>query len=60
MVNETLKLSFIRDENAEIILPIREVLTDLESGEVVRVAALLYRNMSGLLPESMESDCEDR
>jgi hypothetical protein len=44
----------IQGEEAEIIVPIREVLAGLKSGEEVRMAALLFRNMSGLLPESMD------
>ena len=51
-------LAPIQEEHAEIIIPIREVLSGLESGEEVRMAALLFRNMSGLLPESM--DYKDR
>ena len=59
-VNETgaVSLSPIQGENAEIIIPIREVLAGLESGPEVRMAALLFRNMSGLLPDS--TDYEDR
>ena len=59
-VHETdpMKLSPIQGEDAEIIIPIREVLVGLESGAEVRMAALLFRNMSGLLPESI--DHEDR
>ena len=33
---------------------IREVLAGLESGAEVRMAALLFRNMSGLLPDSTD------
>ena len=51
-------LSPIQGEDAEIIIPIREVLAGLESGAEVRMAALLFRNMSGLLPDS--TDYEDR
>ena len=43
-------LSPIEGEDAEIIIPIREVLEGLDSGAEVRMAALLFRNMSGLLP----------
>ena len=61
-VNETgaVSLSPIQGENAEIIIPIREVLAGLESGAdlEVRMATLLFRNMSGLLPDS--TDYEDR
>ena len=59
-VNETsvATLSPIQGEDAEIIIPIREVLSGLESGEEVRMAALLFRNMSGLLPDRI--DYEDR
>ena len=44
-------LSPIHGEDAEIIIPIREVLVGLEGGAKVRMAALLFRNMSGLLPD---------
>jgi hypothetical protein len=59
-VNEAsaVSLSPIQGENAEIIIPLREVLAGLESGAEVRMAALLFRNMSGLLPDS--TDYEDR
>ena len=59
-VNETsvATLSPIQGEDAEIIIPIREVLSGLESGEGLRMATLLFRNMSGLLPDRI--DYEDR
>lgn len=41
-------------EDVEILIPVREVLEGLESGVEVRMAALLFRNMSGLLPESVD------
>ena len=47
-------LSPIQGEDTEIIIPIREVLSGLESGEEVRMAALLFRNMSGLLPDRID------
>ena len=55
-MNETsaATLSPIQGEDAEIIIPIREVLSGLESGEEVRMAALLFRNMSGLLPDRID------
>ena len=46
-------LSPIQGEDAEIIIPMREVLVGLESGAKVRMAAILFRNMSGLLPENV-------
>ena len=51
-------LSPIQGEDAEIIIPIREVLKGLESGAEVKMAALLFRNMSGLLPDRIRY--EDR
>ena len=51
-------LAPIQGEDAEIIVPVTEVLTGLNNREKVRMAALLFRNMSGLLPESI--DYEDR
>lgn len=47
-------LSPIHGEDAEIVIPIREVLGGLESGAEVTMAALLFKNMSGLLPESID------
>ena len=47
-------LSPIQGEDAEIMIPIREVLSGLESGAEVRMAALLFRNMSGLLPDRID------
>ena len=57
-VNETstATLSPIREEDAEISIPIREVLAGIESGAEVRMAAFLFRNMSGLLPERVDYD----
>ena len=53
-VSTTATLSPIEGEDAEIIIPIREVLEGLDSGAEVRMAALLFRNMSGLLPEKID------
>ena len=53
-----MELTPIQGEDAEIIIPLNKVLAGLESGAEVRMAALLFRNMSGLLPESI--DYEDR
>ena len=57
-VNETstATLSPIREEDAEISIPIVEVLAGIESGAEVRMAAFLFRNMSGLLPERVDYD----
>ena len=49
-------LSPIQGENAEIIIPIREVLAGLESEAEVRMAALLFKNMSELLPNSTDNE----
>ena len=57
-MENAMPLAPIQGEDAEIIVPITEVLAGLKSREEVRMAALLFRNMSGLLPESM--DYEDR
>ena len=51
-INE--RLSSIEGESAEITIPLREVLEGVENGEQVRMAAFLFRNMSGLLPGSLE------
>ena len=53
LVNSTM-LTPIQEEDAKIIIPIGEVLAGFESEEEVRVVALLFRNMSGLLPERID------
>ena len=57
IVNDTNeRIALIEDEAAGISFP-REVLTGIVVGrERVRVASLLFRNMSGLLPERLEED----
>ena len=52
----TATLSPIREEDAEISIPIREVLAGIESGAEVRMAAFLFRNISELLPERVDYD----
>ena len=56
-MNETVNESRspIKDEPAEIHIPVREVLSGVESEEPVRMTSLLFRNMSGLLPERLAS-----
>ena len=60
-VNET--ISFMPNEeldtvNIGISVP-SEVISGLgENGERVRMASFLYRNMSGLLPETLEEELE--
>ena len=44
-------ISLIQEETAEISIP-GEVLSEFGEREQIRVASLLFRNMSGLLPES--------
>ena len=46
-------ISLIEGENARISIP-REVIASVKGRESVRVVSFLYRNMSGLLPESLE------
>ena len=46
-------ISLIEGENARINIP-REVIASIEGRESIRVVSFLYRNMSGLLPESLE------
>ena len=54
MVDEVDKrLSPIEEKDAEISIP-RDVLEGLERGKPVRMASFLFRNMSGLLPKSLE------
>ena len=60
-VNET--ISFMPNEeldtvNVGISVP-NEVISGLgENGERVRMVSFLYRNMSGLLPETLEEELE--
>ena len=49
------RIPLIEDEAAEISIP-REVLTGLGEREQVRVASLLFRNMTGFLPERLEEN----
>ena len=51
-------LSGVEDEAAEISIP-REVLEGLGNGEPIRMASLLFRNKSGLLPERLEGNDND-
>ena len=53
------RLSPIEGEDAQISIP-REVLEGLERGELVRMASFLFRNMSGLLPETLEGGNNNR
>ena len=57
-LNETTveMISPIEGEGAEISIPIREVLKGVEREEQVRMAAFLFRNTSGLLPNRLEGD----
>ena len=46
-------------ENAMIQVPVREIIlssSEIENGGPVRMASLLFRNMSGLLPERLRED----
>ena len=45
--------------DANIAIPIREVLSGVPSGEEVRMAVFLFRNMSELLPMRIDSDEEE-
>jgi hypothetical protein len=52
--------SHFEGENASISIP-REVIASVKGRETVRIVSILYRNMSGLLPESLEGvDANDR
>ena len=61
-LNETTveMISPIEGESAEISIPIREVLKGVEREEQVRMAAFLFRNTSGLLPNRLEGDDNDK
>ena len=55
-LNETIDDSEIRSENAMIHVPIREILSSSRNNNPVRMASLLFRNMSGLLPERLHEE----
>ena len=56
LVDETNeRISPFKGENAEISIP-REVLESAERRTPIRIASFLFRNMSGLLPESLEEE----
>ena len=59
LVNMTADISPIEGEYAEITIPFKEVLEGLQVGTDVRIASLLLRNMSGLLPRSFGGANED-
>lgn len=50
-------ISGVETAEAKIRIP-REVLKGIE--DLVRMASLLFRNMSGLLPERLEGNDNDR
>ena len=59
MVNEMLTRSLhINSENATIHVPVGEILSSsrIESGTPVRIASLIFRNMSGFLPERLHEE----
>ena len=47
------RISLIKGENASITIP-REVIANVEGRESIQVVSILYQNMSGLLPESLD------
>ena len=46
----------VNSENATIHIPVREVLSSSENEDPVRMASLLFRNMSGFLPERLPEE----
>ena len=52
-------ISPIERENAQINVP-REVLSGVRRGEMVRMTSLLFRNMSGILPEMVNNSAANR
>ena len=58
-VDETAeRISPIEGEIAELNIP-REVLESAERGARIRMASFLFRNMSGLLPESLNDGAQN-
>ena len=59
MIDETTdRMSPIEQESASISIP-REVLEGATAGTPVRMASLFFRNMSGLLPESLNDGAQN-
>ena len=54
------RISPIEGELAKLSIPIGEMLKGVGNGTQVKIASFLFRNMSGLLPESMEEADRDR
>ena len=52
------RISPIEQESASISIPI-EVLEGVTGGTPVRMASLLFRNMSGLLPEALNNGAQN-
>jgi hypothetical protein len=50
--------SLYTTENATIHVPVGEILSSSENSNPVRMASLLFRNMSGLLPERLREDTD--
>ena len=48
----------VNSENAMIHIPVREVLSGSENEDPVRMAFLLFRNMSGFLPERLPEEAD--
>ena len=48
----------VNSENAMIHTPVREVLSGSENEDPVRMASLLFRNMSGFLPERLPEEAD--
>ena len=48
------RISPIEGEQAKISIPIGELLGGVGNETQIRIASLLFRNMSGLLPASLE------
>ena len=60
MENDNKRISPIEGEQAKISIPIREVLEDVENETQIRIASFLFRNLSGLLPESLQEADKDQ
>ena len=53
-------ISPIQGERSKISVPIGEVLKGVENETQIRIASFLFRNMSGLLPASLEKAGSDQ
>lgn len=50
----------IKTDTAEISIPIGEIMGNAGDVEMIKVASYLFNNMSGLLPEGLNTEYNNR